>query len=302
MKSAHPGAAKIRHSASDKAFIVVIYVLGALFLAACAYPLLYILSSSVSNPNLVASGDVWLFPKQLQWDAYKAVFKDQRIWTGYKNTILYAVVGTAINIVMTTIAAYPLSRPDLKGRNVLTFFFTFTMFFGGGMIPTYLLVRDLNLLNSIWAIVLPGAISVYNMLIMRNFFQSSVPGELVEAAYVDGCTNVGTLVRVVLPLSKPILAVLVIFYFVGHWNSYFSALLYLSDQDKYPLQMFIREILIKSQSLGGGEGGMDVSQQTLLYVSLQYAVIVVASLPVLLIYPFMQKFLVKGVMLGSIKG
>lgn len=290
----------IKNTASDKIFIFFMYFIGILFASFCLYPLIYVVSASFSHPDMISGGKVWLLPKKAQLTAYAAVLKNTEIWIGYKNTIIYSVVGTFINIVMTTIAAYPISRPDLKGRNLITVMMTFTMFFGGGLIPSFLLVRSLGMYNTMWALVIPGAISVYNVLIMRNFFQTSIPNELVEAAYVDGSSNIRTLLKIVLPLSKPILAVLVIFYFVGHWNSYFSALIYLNDKTKYPLQMFIREILIKSQSFG--VDNLDSSTSGQLYVSVQYAIIIVSSLPVLIMYPFMQRFFVKGVMIGSIKG
>ncbi len=295
---------KIRQSTEDRAFSLIVYSLGALFMILAAYPILYVFSASISSPELIVSGDIVLLPRGIQFRAYEAVLKSSEVLLGYRNTILYSVTGTAINIVLTTLGAYVLSRPDLVGRNLLTFLISFTMFFSGGMIPTYITIKNLHLLNTFWVMVLPGAVSATNLIIMRNFFQHSISQEIIEAAWVDGCSNTGTLWRIVLPISGSILAVMVIFYFVGHWNAYFDAMIYLSDKSRYPLQVFLREILIQNQ-LGDMAGGADTvgqSEMTLLYEALKYAVIVVATLPVLLIYPFMQRYFVKGIMMGSIKG
>ncbi|OON99027.1 MAG: sugar ABC transporter permease [Epulopiscium sp. Nele67-Bin004] len=288
----------------DKLFSFFIHFFAILTIMFTSYPLIYALSASLSDPQALVSGEMWLYPIGFNFDAYEAVFKSSEIFTGYKNSIIYAVVGTSINVFMTTLAAYPLSRPDLYGKNAFTFLITFTMFFSGGMIPTYLTIDSLGLINTMGAMVLPGAISVTNMLIMRNYFTTSISEELIEAAYVDGCTNIQTLVQIVLPLSKSIIAVMVIFYFVGHWNSYFSALIYLRDDNKYPLQIFLRRILIQNESgdLYGGGGSMDGATFSLLYETLKYAVIIVSSIPVLILYPFIQKYFQKGIMIGSVKG
>jgi len=295
-------ANKIKNTSSDKVFITAVYVIGSIFLLACAYPLIYVISASFSDPNEIISGSMWLFPRGIQLDAFKGVLKESRIWTGYLNTIIYSVTGTAINIALTTMAAYPLSRKELYGRSVITFLITFTMFFSGGLIPNFLLVKSLGMYNTMWALIIPGSISVYNFLIMRNYFQTSIPEEMIEAAYMDGCTNIGALFKIVLPLSKSILAVMFLFYLVAHWNDYFNALIYIRDSAKYPLQIFIREILIKNSYGFLSTGGDQVQEASMLFTSMQYAVILVASIPVLVIYPFMQRYLVKGVMLGSIKG
>ncbi|MBR7041655.1 MAG: carbohydrate ABC transporter permease [Clostridia bacterium] len=293
----------IRDSRGDRVFAAVVYILVTLILILVSYPLIYVVSASVSNPLDIITGKLILFPRELSVRAYQAVFRSKDLLTGYKNTVIYAVAGTAINIVLTTTGAYALSRKDMWGRTAVTFMISFTMFFGGGMIPTYIVVKNLGLLNSFWVMVLPGAISATNLLIMRNYFANSVPQEIIEAAYMDGCSNVGTLIRVVLPTSMSIVAVMVIFYLVGHWNSYFSALLYLSTRSKYTLQVFLREILIKNDYGDMGTGGEASSvEMTLLYESLKFAVIVVSTLPMMLFYPFMQRYFVKGVMMGSIKG
>ncbi|NHN35611.1 carbohydrate ABC transporter permease [Paenibacillus agricola] len=267
------------------------------------YPLLFILVASVSSPEAVMRGEVWLWPKNVTWIGYLRIFQNNELLTGYVNTIMYTVLGTAINLIMSVAAAYPLSRKDFYGRNVIAAMMVFTMFFSGGMIPTYLLVKNLGMLNSMWALIIPGAVSVYNILIMRTFFANGIPYEMQEAASIDGCSNMTTLMRIVLPLSMPIIAVMILFYSVGHWNAYFSALIYLTDRDQYPLQLFLREILIQGQMqemLGVGD---DTQGQIVLEgEAIKYAVVIVANLPVLLLYPFLQKYFTKGVMIGAVKG
>jgi putative aldouronate transport system permease protein len=295
---------KIKERGTDRAFNIFIYVFAALIILIVVYPLIFVLSASFSSPSEIIRGNVILMPKGLNLDSYKAIISNSRILRGYGNTIFIAVVGTAINIVMTTMCAFPLSNKKLAGRNILTIFITFTMFFNAGMIPNYLLMKDLKLLNSYMVLMLPGAISVYNMLVMRNYFQSSIPGELIEAARMDGCGNLKTLFRIVLPLSKAIMAVMLIFYVAGHWNAYFSAMMYITDKDKYPLQLVLREILIQASSYteeGLGQG-FSVVDASLKEVGIQYATIVVSSIPVMLLYPLMQKYFVKGVMIGAVKG
>lgn len=295
---------RFKHSKSDLIFGAVVVILGVFIIIVIGYPLVYVLSASLSDPTAISDGSMWLLPKGFNLNAYKEVFKSRDVFTGYKNTVIYAVTGTFINLAMTTMAAYPLSRSDLAGKNVLTFLITFTMFFSGGMIPSYINIQNLHMLNTMWSMVLPGAIGVTNMIIMRNYFQHSIPGELVEAAYADGCTNLGVLFRIVLPLSKSILAVMFIFYFVGHWNAYFNALLYLNDKEKYPLQVFLRSILIQNNpgDMLGGAGSQDSSQLQLIYETLKYAIIVVSSIPVLILYPFVQRYFSKGIMMGALKG
>jgi putative aldouronate transport system permease protein len=287
----------------DKAFDVVIYIIAFVIIAIVLYPLLFVVSASFSDPSKIINGEVWLLPKGVTLDAYANVFKDERIWNSYKNTIIYTVVGTFINIVLTTLLAYPLSRKDLPERNFLMLIIVFTMFFSGGIIPTYLVVQNLGMIDSIWAMVIPGAIATYNVIVMRTFFQSSIPWELQEAALIDGCSNFRLFLRIILPLSKPIIAVMVLFYAVGHWNSFFSALIYLNRDQLYPLQIILREILIQNQSaIDIGLTDFEMVKQIMLAESMKYAVIVIASLPVIVMYPFVQKYFVKGVMVGSIKG
>jgi putative aldouronate transport system permease protein len=231
------------------------------------------------------------------------VFASADIINGYKNTIIYATSGTLLNLVLTIFAAYPLSMPDMKGKNFVTFMITFTMFFSGGMIPSYLNIRSLGLLDSVGAVLLPGAINATNMLIMRNFFTHSVPGELREAASIDGCSPLRTMLNIILPLSKSILIVITLYYFVGHWNSYFDAMMYLRKKEMMPLQVLLRQILLMSQMGDMAETyGVDDANTLLLYESLKYAIIVISAVPLLIIYPLIQKFFEKGIMMGSIKG
>ena len=267
------------------------------------YPLLYVVSASFSDPMAVMQGKVWFLPIVANLDSYKRVFMNSDILVGYRNTILYTVVGTLINVVMTIAGAYPLSRKKFYARNVILAFFTFTMFFSGGIIPNYLIIKKLGLINNFWVMILPATVQVWNLIIMKTFFQNSIPEELHEAAYVDGGTNMGILFKIVLPLSTPIIAVMVLFYGIGHWNAFFNALIYLSDRSKFPLQLIIREILIESQMESMMSSSSDsIADQKMYAESIKYAVIIVASLPALMIYPVIQKYFVKGVMVGAIKG
>lgn len=248
-------------------------------------------------------GQVWLWPKDLTWVGYQRIFQNNEILTGYLNTIAYTVVGTAINLVLTIAAAYPLARRDFMGRNYFMAMIVFTMFFSGGLVPTYLLIKSLGMLNTFWAMVIPSALSVWNILIMRTFFQNGIPNEIHDAASIDGCSNMQTLLRIVLPLSIPILAVMILFYSVGHWNSYFSALIYLTDRGKYPLQLFLREILVQGQMQEMIDSSSDLLANSLMDAEvIKYSIVIIANLPVLLLYPFLQKYFVKGVMIGAIKG
>lgn len=290
----------IRNS-DEKLFDAVVNLLAALILLAVLYPLLFIVSASFSDPALVLNGEVLLLPKHITLEAYKNVFENKQIWNGYGNTILYTVIGTAVNLVMTTLAAYPLSRPDLPGRGGIMFFVTLTMFFSGGLIPTYLLVKSLGMVNTMWALIIPGAIATYNLIVMRTYFQSSIPWEIQEAAHIDGCSNWKLLTHVILPLSKPILAVMILFYAVGHWNSYFNALIYIRSKEMYPLQLVLRELLMVTQA-DAVDSNVGMESKILLAESVKYVVIIISSLPVLVMYPFVQRHFVKGVMIGSLKG
>ncbi|SDE68480.1 putative aldouronate transport system permease protein [Paenibacillus sp. UNCCL117] len=293
----------LERSKGDLLFETIIHIVLGMILIVVLFPLIYVISASLSEPSAILLGEIRLLPKGFNVQAYKRVFDNADIMSGYLNTIFYTVVGTAINLVMTTLAAYPLSRKDFYGRQFVTGLVVFTMFFSGGMIPMYLLIRDLGMLNTIWALVLPGAISVWNLIIMRTFFQVSIPLEIQEAASIDGCSNSRILWRIVLPLSLPILAVMTLFYAVGHWNAFFSALIYLTDRGKYPLQLVLREILIQNQMNEMASIADDTLMNYMMQIeAIKYAVVVVANLPMLLLYPFLQKYFVKGVMIGALKG
>ncbi len=293
---------KIHQSRSDRVFDGVNVFFLTVILCLTLYPLIYVLSASVSEPARVMNGEVILLPRGFSATAYAKVFKNNDIWLGYGNTILYTLVGTAINLVMTFFGAYPLSKKDLWGRKVISLLLLFTMYFSGGMIPTYLIIKQLRLVDTFWVMVLPGAIATYNLIVMRTYFVSSIPGELFEAAEIDGAGVMRTIFHVVLPLSIPILAVMVLFYAVGHWNSYFNALIYLNSRARYPLQIFLREIVVQNQFSDMMDTTEGFAEQAMLTESIKYCTIVVASVPMLILYPFITKYFTKGVMLGAIKG
>lgn len=294
---------KIQETGSDRIFNIVNNILLFLFFITILYPCIYVVSASFSSTGAVISGRVWLWPVEPGLKGYEAVFSNKAIWTGFMNSIIYTCVGTIVNVALTVMAAYPLSRHDFIGRSWIMFLFVFTILFSGGLIPSYLLVKDLGLLNTRWAMILPSAMGVFNVIITRTYFQTSIPKEMLEAAHVDGCSDLKFLGRIVIPLSGPILAVITLFYAVGHWNSYFSALLYLKSPDLLPLQLVLRSILIQNQidpSMIMNEEDL-VARQGLADL-LKYSLIVVATVPVLAVYPFVQKHFVKGVMIGSVKG
>lgn len=298
----------VKETGRDKLFLICNYIYVFLAFLIVFYPLVYIVSASISDPKLVGSGEMWLFPKGITFDGYKRVFENTSIWVGYGNTILYTTVGTAINLLVTLPAAYALSRKDFVGRNFFMGMFMVTMFFGGGLVPTYLLVKQLGMVNTMWALVIPSAASIWNIIVSRTFFQSSIPKELQEAAQIDGCTNMRLFIKIILPLSMPIIAVMALFYGVGNWNSYFSALIYLNDSAKYPLQLVLRQILILQEMAAQGGGAIDAASAAALNnkaeiaALVKYAVIIVATLPIIAVYPFLQRYFVQGVMIGSVKG
>jgi putative aldouronate transport system permease protein len=288
-----------RRTTGDRIFLAFDYLCISAFLCVTLYPFVYVISASISDPTALGRGEVWLLPVGFSLDAYRRVLADPLIWSSYYNTIWYVGVGTAINLVMTTITAYPLSRRSFSGRNPIMMFVAFTMFFSGGMVPSYLLVKTLGLINSRLAVVLPVAIGTWNLIIMRTFFEG-IPDSLYEAATIDGSNDVGILVRIFIPLSMPVIAVMVLFYAVGHWNSWFSAMIYLNDDKKYPLQMLLRKILVQydqNTMMADVMQGREAVGQTI-----RYAIIIVATVPILVVYPFLQKYFVKGVMIGAIKG
>jgi len=287
----------------DMAFSLMVYVLLTFVLIIIAFPLIYLVSASFSSPQAVISGRVWLLPVDFTIKGYEAIFKDSSIIRGFLNSLYITVVGTGLNILMTVMMAYPISRKKFYGRKAFTMFMMITMFFGGGLVPTFLLINHLHMYNTFWAVMVPGCVGITNVIICRTYFESSIPEELYESASLDGCDDFGFLIRIVLPLSKPVLAVLVLYYAVGHWNSYFNEMIYLEDKVKYPLQVVLRQILIMSQV--ADEMMLDFSaaeQAQGMADLLKYSTIVVSSLPMLILYPFIQKYFVKGVMIGSVKG
>jgi len=288
---------------SDRAFYAVIAVVIAILTIIVLYPIIYIVSASFSSSNAVAEGRVWLWPVEFSTEAYKAVFAYKDLWLGYKNTIFYVVVGTILNVSMEMICAYPLARKNLWGRSTISFFLTFTMLFGGGMIPNYLLVKELGMLDTPASLIIPGAMSVYNVIVARTFIQNNIPDELLEASRIDGCSDFKFFFKILLPLSKAIIAVLVLWHAVGHWNSYFSAFLYITDKQLYPLQIFLKEILVQSNISSDVVGDVaGALQMQNLKQLLKYAIIVVSTVPLFTFYPFVQKHFVKGVTIGSVKG
>ena len=293
-----------RMTVGDKVFEVVNCIFLGLIACIILYPLIYVVSASFSDAMAVTSGKMWLWPVDVTLENYQQVFKNDNIMRGYRNSLIIMGSGTALNLVMTILAAFPMSRRDLWGRDVLMKLMTFCMFFSGGLITTYLLIaKTLKLMNNWLALILPGALSVYNMIIMRTYFSTSIPYELHEAAEIDGCTPFGTLMRIVLPLSGPIIAVIGLYYAVGHWNSYFSALLYINREDIQPLQLYLRKVLTANNTQSLMEMGADEAARAAMRAeTIKYSVIVVSSVPMLIIYPFVQRFFVKGVMIGSVKG
>lgn len=283
---------------------LIIALLLIIILVAVIYPLWFIVVASLSNQAAVSSGRVTTWPVGFTLAGYQRVFQDARVWTGYENTILYAVVGTILNLVVTMPAAFALSRPEFKPRRILLFLFTFTMYFAGGLIPNYLLYKQLGLLNNMWVFILPGALSVWNLIIARSFFETSIPEDLHDAARIDGLGYFGYFLKIVIPLSSAIIAVIGLYYFVGHWNDYFTGLIYIRDEGKQPLQNVLQAILLANQTnqMGTGNGGQNVLQQQQLADQIKYGVIIVSTLPLLIIYPFLQKYFNKGVMIGAIKG
>lgn len=293
---------RIRRTRADKVFDILNYVILTFCFLVVAYPLYFIVIASISDPVDVYAGKVFLYPVHASLDGYRRILEYKSFFTGYRNTAVYTVVGTLVNVVMTIPAAYALSRKDLVGRNAVMMMITFTMLFSGGMIPSYLLVNDLGIDNTMWALILPGAVSSWNLIVARTFFQQTIPDELLEAAQLDGATNNQFFLRVVLPLSKPIIAVMVLFYAVGHWNSYFSAMIYLSDPNKYPLQLVLRSILFENSFGDMVEDAANLAAQQRLGDMIKYGIIIASSLPLLVLYPFLQRYFIQGVMIGAVKG
>ena len=286
---------------TDHLFMTIVYAFCAIALIAILIPLIFVVAASFSSPDALLSAKVFLWPVDFTLRGYKMVFDHDLLPLSFWNSIVYTVVGTVINLVLTVLAAYPLSRKDLAVRNPIMMLFAFTMLFNGGMIPTYLLVRDLGMLDTMWAILLPTAISVWNLIITRTYFQTSIPQEILESASIDGCNDFQFLIKMVIPLSVPILAVNVLLYAVGHWNSYFNEMIYLSTNTKYPLQLILRDILLNDQSAGTMDVTEQLERQKTQYL-LQYSSMVVGTMPLMLLYPAVQKYFIKGIMVGAVKG
>lgn len=293
---------RIRSQRSDVVFNIILYTVCALLLLIVLYPLWFIVIASLSDPSAVASGHVWVLPVGFTLDGYAELLKQTNVWVGYRNTIAYTLVGTLIALAVNIPAAYALSRKDLVGRKVLMGLYAFTMFFSGGLIPIFLTVQQFHLYNTFWVMVLPFSVSVYNIIVARTFFQNSLPGELWDAAQVDGCGNLRFFFTMALPLSKAVISVIALWTAVGQWNSYFNALIYIRDSNLHPLQLIMRNILITNQSfaaLGTGEAAIIAMRKANL---VRYSMIIVSTVPIMCVYPFIQKYFDQGVMIGSVKG
>ena len=293
---------KISETRADRVFDVMNYVILTICLLLVAYPLNFVVIASISDPVDVNAGKVILYPVKATMDGYRRILEYDSFFSGYRNTLLYTGLGTLVNMLITVPAAYALSRKDLVGRNFFMMLITFTMIFSGGLMPTFLLVRGLNLLDTIWAMVLPVAVSSWNLIVARTFFQQTIPDDLLEAAQLDGATNVQFFMKVVLPLSKSILAVLVLFYAVSHWNRYQEALFYLRTDSKRPLQLVLRSILFENSMNDMVDDAANLAAQMRLGELIKYGVIIASSLPLLILYPFLQRYFIQGVMIGAVKG
>lgn len=293
---------RISNTRSDKIFDAVNYIVMTLIFIVEVYPLFFMLIASFSDPNMVNAGKVFLWPRGWMLDGYKRIFSISKIWLGYRNTAIYTIVGCAISVSFTLTGGYALAQSKLPGNKLFMGLFTFTMFFSGGLIPTYLVVRALGLLDSIWAMTLPGAVSVWNLIIARTFFKTNIPKELEEAAEMDSCSQLGFFFRIALPLTKALIAIMFLFYMVGYWNEYFKGIIYMKTATKYPLQLILRDILITNTNNDMVGDIRDKLQQQKTAELLKYGVIIVSTLPLLIAYPFVQKFFVQGVLIGSLKG
>ena len=292
----------IKTNWSDQIFGAVVIILSVLIFVIIAYPLWFVMIASISNSNLVNLGKVTFWPRDIRFYGYEQILQDARIWKGYANTILYVVAGTALNMFVTMPAAYALSRKDFKARNAVMFYFVFTMFFSGGLVPTYMTVSGLHLISTKTILIVFVAINTYNLIIARTFIQNSIPDDLYEAAILDGCSHFTYFTKVVLPLSKAVISVLILYYAVFHWNDYFNALIYNSKESNAPLQIVLRDILLLNQAFASGNGGVQGGYGQSSADQVKYAVIIVSTLPILCVYPFIQKYFEKGVMIGAVKG
>ena len=292
----------VKKSGSDLAFDIVNYTILGLILLAITYPLYFILISSVSSPDAVFTGRVWLWPIDTTVNGYRKIFNDQRIWVGYRNTVFYTLVGSFINVSLTMLMAYPLSRRTFSGKKAVMVYLFITMYFSGGLIPTFLLVKSLGLYNQWPVMVILGAVQVWNVIIARTFLQSNIPEEMYEAALMEGANHWVFFRKIVLPLSQAIIAVLFLFYGVAHWNDFFRGLIYLDNSDLYPLQLNLRSILLQVETANNMVDQESMNEQVMLSALIKYGTIVVTALPVLVLYPFLQRYFVQGVLIGSLKG
>lgn len=293
---------KLYRTLPDRILLGCVWAMMIFIMLVILIPIIFIIASSFSSPSAVTAGKVFLWPVDFTLVGYSVIFQSPSIVRAFLNSVAYTVVGTIVSVTLTMLAGYPLSRTDLKIRGVVMFIFTVTMFFSGGMIPTYLVVSKLKLIDSFWAMILPSAMGVWNVILIKTYIQSSIPSEIFESAAIDGCSDWKYFINMVIPLAKPIIAVMVLLYAVGKWNDFFSALLYLNDVNKQPLQLLLRNILVQNDSIGMA---MNLAQQMSrqeLKTQLQYSLIIVSSVPVMILYPFIQKYFVKGIMMGSIKG
>jgi len=293
---------RIKDAGSDRVFNGIVLAIALFVLIIALYPLIYVVSAPFSSPYDLMAGRVWLWPVNPHLEGYRVVFTFDRLWLGLRNSLFITGVGTTINLIVTIIAAYPLSRKDLKYKKPIMMMFVFTMLFSGGLIPNYLLVRDLGLLNSHWALMIPNAMSMFNFMVMRTFFMNNIPDEVLESTKIDGCTDFRFIWSFVLPLSKAIIAVMVLYYAVAHWNSFFNATIYLTNRTLQPLQVVLREVLLLNQTEQMMDSGIGRSEAMLVAEQMKYSLIVISSIPLLIAYPFVQRHFVKGVMIGSVKG
>ncbi|GHV28773.1 sugar ABC transporter permease [Spirochaetia bacterium] len=296
-----------RRPLEDRIYDRVVFVILTLIFIAVAYPLYFVIISSISDPVKVASGQVIFLPEGFTWDGYKKVFETKTVMRGFFNSLYYTILGVLINLAVTLPTAYALSRNDFFGRKGISIFYIITMFISGGLIPTYMVIRSLGMLDTVWSLVIPGALGVYNMMVARTFFKINIPGELLDAARIDGCGDTRFFFSIVLPMSSAIIAILILWCGVGHWNSYFSALLYISSRERQPLQMELRYILLQNTASGNNvqmsvEAFRERERLEALKELMKYSLIVIANIPVMVLYPFIQKHFVKGVTVGSLKG
>lgn len=302
------GGEGVKKLNGDKVFVIINYALVTLIFLVILYPLVFVVVASISDPYLVLTGEVFLIPKGLQLDTYRNVLNNSMIWTGYLNSILYTVGGVVLSLFLTITCAYAMSIPRLPGKVFIMGLFVFTMYFGGGIIPSYLLIRNLHMLNTVWAIILPSAFSVYNMTIARTFYCNSIPADLYDAGRLDGCSEIRLFVNIAIPLSAPIIAVITLFYAVARWNDYWSSLMYVTDRSKFPLALVLRNILMMNERMAVSTEFVSASQaeyiakQAYMVEGMKYSLVFISALPMLIAYPFVQKYFTKGVMIGALKG